>query len=54
MMEAVNLRSIVSTYVNITMYSPVELLYANKITKKRKLINLITILHGIPKYHKFY
>jgi hypothetical protein len=30
MMEGVNLRSVVSTYANITMYPPVQLLYANK------------------------
>jgi hypothetical protein len=30
MMERVNLRYIISTYVNITMY-PVQILYANKI-----------------------
>jgi hypothetical protein len=29
--EGANLRYIVSTYVNITMYPPVQLLYANKI-----------------------
>jgi hypothetical protein len=33
MTEGVNLRYIVSTYVNITMYPPVQLLYANKILK---------------------
>jgi hypothetical protein len=38
MMEGVNLRYIVSTYVNITMYLPVQLLYANevKINKQNK------------------
>jgi hypothetical protein len=30
MMESVNLTKVVSTYVNITMYSPVQLLYVNK------------------------
>jgi hypothetical protein len=30
-MDGVNLRYIVSTYVNIAMYSPVQLVYANKI-----------------------
>jgi hypothetical protein len=30
MIEGVNLRYIVNTYVNITMYPPVQLLYANK------------------------
>jgi hypothetical protein len=34
MMERVNLRCIVSTYINITMYPPMQLLYVNKITKK--------------------
>jgi hypothetical protein len=33
MMEEVNLRYIVSTYVKITMFSPVQLLYVNKIIK---------------------
>jgi hypothetical protein len=33
MMEGLNLRYIVSTYVNITMYPPAQLLYANKIFK---------------------
>jgi hypothetical protein len=28
-MEGVNVRYIVSTYVNITLYHPVQLLYAN-------------------------
>jgi hypothetical protein len=32
-MKGVNLRSIGSMYVNITMYSPVQLLYTNKIKK---------------------
>jgi hypothetical protein len=35
MMEGVNLRYIVCTYVNITMYPPVQLLYANKIIKNK-------------------
>jgi hypothetical protein len=30
MMEGISLRYIVSTYVNITMYPPVQLLYAHK------------------------
>jgi hypothetical protein len=33
-MEGVSLRYIVSTYVNVTVYPPVQLLYANKIMKK--------------------
>jgi hypothetical protein len=33
-MERVTLRDIVSTYVNITMYSHVQLSYANKIFEK--------------------
>jgi hypothetical protein len=32
--EELNLRYIVSTYINITMYSSVQLLYANKIVIK--------------------
>jgi hypothetical protein len=35
-MERINLKYIVSTYVNITMYPPVQLLYANKKFKKEK------------------
>jgi hypothetical protein len=34
MMEGINLRYIVRTYVNITMYTTVQLLYANKFIKK--------------------
>jgi hypothetical protein len=34
MMEGANLRYIVSTYVNITMHYPAQLLYANKIILK--------------------
>jgi hypothetical protein len=34
--EGVNLIYIASTYVNITMYPPIQLLYANKIFKKKK------------------
>jgi hypothetical protein len=34
-MEVVNLRYIVSTYVNITMYLPVQILYANKINYRK-------------------
>jgi hypothetical protein len=34
-MKGVNLRCIVSTYVNITMYSPVQLLYGNKFKKTK-------------------
>jgi hypothetical protein len=30
MMEGVNLRCIISTYVNVTVYQSVQLLYANK------------------------
>jgi hypothetical protein len=33
MMEGVNLRYIGSTYVSITMYLPVQLLYANNKNK---------------------
>jgi hypothetical protein len=29
--ERVNLRYVVSTYINFTMYFPIQLLYANKI-----------------------
>jgi hypothetical protein len=38
MMEEVNLKYIVSTYINITMYPPTQLLYANtkKVLKKKK------------------
>jgi hypothetical protein len=32
--RGVNLRYIISTYVNITMYLPVQLLYANKNNNK--------------------
>jgi hypothetical protein len=32
-----NLRHIISTYVNITMYPPVPLLYTNKIIKNKKM-----------------
>jgi hypothetical protein len=41
MMEGVNLRHGVSTYVNITIYSPVHLLYANKIKIKNKIITYL-------------
>jgi hypothetical protein len=34
MMEGVNLRYIVTTYINIIMDPPIQLLYANKIIKK--------------------
>jgi hypothetical protein len=33
MTEGINPANIVNTYVNITMYTPVQLLYANKIKK---------------------
>jgi hypothetical protein len=36
MMEEFQLRYIVSTYVNITIYHPVQLLYANKIIKEQE------------------
>jgi hypothetical protein len=36
MMNGVNLRYIVNTYVNITTYLPIQLLYANKIKKFKK------------------
>jgi hypothetical protein len=36
MMERVNLRYIVSTYVNIAIYPSVQLLYANKLPSKKK------------------
>jgi hypothetical protein len=32
--EQIQLRYILNTYVNITMYSPLQLLYAKKIIKK--------------------
>jgi hypothetical protein len=35
-MEGVNLRYIVSTYANVTMYPPIQLLYANKIINFRE------------------
>jgi hypothetical protein len=49
MMEGVNLRYIVTTHVNITMYPPVQILYANKIILK---INKRIIL--LKKYRKDY
>jgi hypothetical protein len=36
MMEGVNLRYILSTYVNVTMYPPVQQLYSNKNNKSLK------------------
>jgi hypothetical protein len=33
MMEGENLRYIVSTYVNITIYPPIQLLYVNEVLK---------------------
>jgi hypothetical protein len=38
MMEGINLRSIVSAYINITMYPPVQLLYASNKKKKKFLV----------------
>jgi hypothetical protein len=35
-MEGINLTYILSTYINITMYSPVQQLYANNKTIKLK------------------
>jgi hypothetical protein len=42
-MEGANLRYIVSTYVNITMYSPLQLLYANKKIKTKESSFLLSI-----------
>jgi hypothetical protein len=39
-MEAVNLRYIISTYVNITMYTPIQILYTNKFFKIKKKNNI--------------
>jgi hypothetical protein len=36
--EVVNLRYIASTYIKITMYSPIQLLYTNKIIFYKKKI----------------
>jgi hypothetical protein len=40
MVEGVNLRYNVSTYANVTVYSPVQLLYPNKNTIKKRDENL--------------
>jgi hypothetical protein len=44
-MKVVNLRYTVSSYVNITTYPPVQLLYANKIVKNLKILGWTLARH---------
>jgi hypothetical protein len=53
-MERVNLRNTVNTYVNITTYPPVQLLYANKIIKKNKNIATIHLFYFYTMVGEYY